>query len=307
MHAADRERPRARLPLYQYFCDFYAVLMDVRRALGKVPAGLAAAQRPPELAPAAVHARLAELLRAQEASVRHEGTPDRCDLYRDAQYAMAALADEQLLLEVAWPGRADWLDLMLEAELFGSRAAGVRFYALIDRLLAVPLRTEAHAELGLVLLAAIDVGFRGALRGPHEADALARRRAVLIKFVRELRGDRASPHAFEQAYEHTLEPAVPEPPNARLAPLSPWFNAARMALIAYLLVSGVIWFVPMVPFYRLVAADVDADAQQQRAARAVWAPVAQPAAQASGPVLGPASGGRQAAPLAADVPQGGKP
>jgi type IV/VI secretion system ImpK/VasF family protein len=301
MHAANRERPTARLPLYQYFCDFYATLVEVRSALGKVPAGLAAGQRPPELAPAAIHARLADLLRAQHASVHHEGTPDQCDLYLDAQYAMAALADEQLLLEVQWPGRAQWLDLMLETALFDSRAAGVRFFRLIDRLLAVPLRTQAHAELGLVLLAAIEAGFRGALRGPHEADALTRRREALVKFVRDVRGDQPSRHAFEQAYEHTSEPVVPEPPTARLAPLSPWFNAARIALIAYLLASGAIWFVSMHPFYRLVADDpaVRQLRLQQRAAGA--ADAAGQATQASGPVLGLAS-----AP-SPNLPQGGKP
>lgn len=310
MHAANRERPTARLPLYAYFCDFYAELVDVRSKLGKVPAGLTAAQQPPELAPAAIHARLAERLRKQHASVHREGMPDQCALYLDAQYAMAALADEQLLLEVQWPGCAQWLDLMLETALFGSRAAGVRFFGLIDRLLAVPVRTEAHAELGLVLLAAIEAGFRGALRGPHEANALTRRRDALVKFVREVRGDQPSGHAFEQAYEHTCEPVVPEPPTARLAPLSPWYNAARLAFVGYLLVSGVIWFASMLPFYRLVASDpaVQQLREQQRASAAAEA--AQPTSQASGPILGasPApSSNPSSSSSSSNVPQGGKP
>lgn len=272
MHAVEREGLRARLPLYTYFCDFYGLLVDIKHGLAGLPAGRPV---PPELTPAAVHARLLEALREQYSTVQRDCTPDQRDVYRDAQYAMAALADEQLLLEVRWAGSGEWLDLMLESALFDTRNAGVRFYRLIDSLLAVPLPTQAHAELGLVLLGAIEVGFRGALRGSHEKAALAARRDELVKFVTDVRGDQADAHAFEQAYEHTVGPKVPEPASSRLAPLSPWFNAARLAALAYLLVSGAIWFIVMNPFERLVAGDPAAqrmrDEQQIGAAAAAGA------------------------------------
>ncbi|WGS52880.1 DotU family type IV/VI secretion system protein [Paraburkholderia sp. D15] len=252
MHTSEREALRTRLPLYTYFCDFYGQLVDIKRGLAALPAGHPA---PVELTAAAVHARLVESLREQYSSVQRDCTPDQLQIYRDAQYAMAALADEQLLLEVRWAGCGEWLDLMLETALFDTRHAGVRFYRLIDSLLAVAQPSQAHAELGLVLLGALEVGFRGALRGDSEAPALAARRADLVKFVTDVRGDDAGGHAFEQAYEHTIGPREPEPASCRLAPLSPWFNAARLALVAYLLVSAAIWFIVMFPFERLVAND----------------------------------------------------
>lgn len=258
MHATEREGLRTRLPLYSYFCNFYAMLVEVKLALLATPATAASLQRAPELEPAAVHGRLLEQLRAQYSSVQKDCTLEQCDVYRDAQYAMAALADEQLLLDVDWSGRTEWLDLMLESALFDTRSAGVRFYRLIDRLLAVPAPTQAHAELGLVLLGALDVGFRGALRGVDEAGVLTQRRQELIKFVREVRRDQPGNHAFEQAYEHTLAPTVPEPANCRLAPLSPWLNAAGLALAVYLAVAAVIWFGAIVPFRYRVAADTAA-------------------------------------------------
>jgi type IV/VI secretion system ImpK/VasF family protein len=269
MHATEREGLRTRLPLYSYFCDFYAVLVEVKQALSSAPATASALQRAPELEPAAVHERLLDQLRAQYSTVQKDCTPDQCDVYRDAQYAMAALADEQLLLEVDWSGRTAWLDLMLESALFDTRIAGMRFYRLIDRLQAVPAPTQAHAELGLVLLGAIDVGFRGALRGVHEADVLTQRRQELVKFVREVRRDQPGSHAFEQAYEHTLEPTLPEPADCRLAPLSPWFNAAWVALAVYLAVAAVIWFGAILPFRYRVAADTAAS--QERPALSVSA------------------------------------
>jgi type VI secretion system protein ImpK len=262
MQNSERDGLRARLPLYRYFCDFYALLVEQKRALAAAPDGLAAQTRAPGLAPAVVQTRLLEQLNAQYGTVQQDCTAEQRALYDDARYAMAALADEQLLLDVDWPGRSEWLGLMLESALFDTRIAGVHFYRLIDRLLAVPMPGEAHAELGMVLLGSLEVGFRGELRGVHEAGRLAQRRNELVKFVREVRGDQPGSRAFEQAYEHTIGPSVPEPADCRLAPLSPWFNAARLALLAYLLVSAAIWFITLHPF-RVLVAD-DPTAQQVR-------------------------------------------
>ena len=140
----EREGLRPRLQLYSYFCDFYTMLVEVKQALSAAPATASALQRAPGREPAAVHERLLDQLRAQYSTVQKDCTPDQCDVYRDAQYAMAALADEQLLLEVDWSGRSAWLDLMLESALFDTRIAGVRFYRLIDRLLVEPAPTHGR-------------------------------------------------------------------------------------------------------------------------------------------------------------------
>lgn len=286
----------ARLPLYRYFCDFYALLVDVKRALGNVPAGLAGDARPAQLAPEAIHERLRDRLRAQEATAREDGMPEQADLYRDAQYAMAALADEQLLLELDWPGRAGWLNLTLESALFDTRMAGVRFYRLIDRLLVVPVPTQGHAELGLVLLGALQAGFRGELRGADEAQRLIERRHDLVKFVREVRADQPGRHAFEQAYEHTIGPTAPEPSDRRLAPLSPWFNAARIGIAAYLAVAGAIWLVALYPFNELVSEDASAQrVRSERADRFAEGKILG-SSQASGAMLAPAASPSVSAP-----------
>lgn len=284
MNRTEREAPHSRLPLYRYFCDFYALLVAVKRDLAAVPPGLSQTLRAPQLSPAAVHERLQDRLRAQDGTVRQSCTPEQCDLYREAQYAMAALADEQLLLEVDWPGRAAWLDLTLESALFDTRMAGVRFYRVIDRLLAVSTPTTAHAELGIVLLATLQAGFRGELRGAHEAQTLTRRRRELVEFVHSVRGDMPVRYAFEQAYEHTVGPTVPEPADRRLAPLSPWLNAARLGGIAYIGVAAAIWFLTLHPFEQLVATDPGAAKVRSERPAPVGEGRIDGAAQASGTV-----------------------
>ncbi|CAB3760456.1 DotU family type IV/VI secretion system protein [Paraburkholderia solisilvae] len=271
--SADGAGARQRLPLYAYFCDFYETLADVKPTLLRAGAGAPAGAQPggsawaeSESPARRAHERLLEQLRAQRSAVEHDGSPDECALYRDAQYAMAALADEQILLEVRWNGRAEWLGLTLEGALFDTRAAGVGFYRIVDQLLATQAPTLLHAELGLVLLAALELGFRGGLRGDREADRLARRRLELAAFVRGVRGTHDTGRAFEQAYEHTVRLADPESNGSRLAPLSPWFYGARLALAAYLIVAGAIWFTALSPFEELLANDA---AAQQASLRGV--------------------------------------
>lgn len=283
MTRTEREAPHSRPPLYRYFCDFYALLVDVKRGLAAVPPGLGESLRAPQLSPAAVHERLRDRLRAQDGTVRQSCTPEQRDLYREAQYAMAALADEQLLLEVDWPGRVAWLELTLESALFDTRMAGVRFYRVIDRLLAVPTPTAAHAELAIVLLATLQAGFRGELRGAHEMQTLARRRRELVEFVHAVRGDVPVHYAFGQAYEHTVGPTVPEPADRRLAPLSPWLNAAKLGGMAYIVLAAAIWFITLYPFEQLVAADPGAQkVASDRPARVGEGRIASPAVLALG-------------------------
>lgn len=264
--SANGSGARQRLPLYGYFCEFYETLADVKPTLLVTIAGEGGAWGAPESPARRAQERLLERLRSQQSAVEHDSTPDECALYRDAQYAMAALADEQMLLEVRWSGRDEWLGLTLEGALFDTRVAGVGFYRMIDQLLATQQPTLLHAELGLVLLAVLELGFRGALRGDREADRLARRRFELAAFVRGVRGTRDTDRAFEQAYEHTVQLADPESNGSRLAPLSPWFYGARLALAAYLVVGGGIWFTALRPFEQLIASD---PAAQQAGLRSV--------------------------------------
>lgn len=57
-------------------------------------------------------------------------------LYREAQYLMAALADEMFLSELEWQDRDAWQRMLLEHRLFNSSVAGERIFRRIDQVLA---------------------------------------------------------------------------------------------------------------------------------------------------------------------------
>ncbi|MEO2218710.1 DotU/TssL family secretion system protein [Chromobacterium vaccinii] len=80
----------------------------------------------------------------------------------EMQYLFVALIDEKLLFG-DWPGQAEWQALPLEQRLFGTRTAGERVPAMIERLLRE--RDPASRDLANVCLQCLILGFYGRLRG----------------------------------------------------------------------------------------------------------------------------------------------
>lgn len=81
-----------------------------------------------------------------------------------ASYALAALADELLIVDIAWPGQSWWENHALEVELFGSRRRATEFFARAERAAAMPT-----SDALLTFVAAVVVGFRGIHRDRPEA------------------------------------------------------------------------------------------------------------------------------------------
>jgi type VI secretion system protein ImpK len=93
---------------------------------------------------------------------RVEGTFGE-SLYREAQYIMAALADEIFISMPAWSGSSFWECNLLEERLFHSHVAGDRFFENIDKFLE--LKEPSRKDLGFLYLTALGLGFRGRYRG----------------------------------------------------------------------------------------------------------------------------------------------
>lgn len=81
-----------------------------------------------------------------------------------ASYALAAVADELMIVDIPWPGQSWWENHALEVELFGTRKRATEFYASAERAAALP-----NGDAMQVFLAAVVMGFRGNLRDRPEA------------------------------------------------------------------------------------------------------------------------------------------
>jgi len=244
--------------LFDYFTQFYEEVVKIKTAqdqgvlAGFLTVGDAPAPEHPLDFAARASARLALFLEQQARVQAQTGSVAEIEAGTQARYAMAALADEILILEFSWPGQKAWGGVLLEDRLFHSRVAGRRFYALTEKLLASHSRTVLDADLALVMLMALELGFKGMYRGHSELAALDSVKQKLYQFIRGRHQNPDRDYVFQQAYQNCRSGGLGQQ-GARLAPLAPWYNAALIAGVVYLLMSVAVWLFELHPFLSLFA------------------------------------------------------
>ncbi|THF63700.1 DotU family type IV/VI secretion system protein [Pseudothauera nasutitermitis] len=242
--------------LLSRFAEFFEVLADIKQAIaeGRLAALLAVGDEPPPGEPgdlaARLSGRLAGLLHAQWKEVVRNGSAGEVKAHRLALYAMAALADELFVLEIDWAGREAWLGVLLEHKLFRSRNAAVRFFEITDELLKTRNPGALHRDLAAVLVLALQLGFKGRFRGGQGEAMLDDTRERLFRVASR----NPAAHPGTPAFPQALQPLLDGGEGARLAPLAPWYTAAGIAALCYLLVSSAVWLALMEPFRQSVGA-----------------------------------------------------
>jgi type VI secretion system protein ImpK len=231
--------------LVDKFQQFYVELLRLRELVdegrwtvvdGEVtPAGDPEATA--EASPSAVWHKLHSLLKRQAAEAQREGGDVGQEVYRLAQFAMAALADE-VFLHLEWAGKQSWREHLLESKLFNSHTAGEELFKRIDKLLTD--RDGSYNELARVYLMTLALGFEGKYRGSVEAAQeieAYRRRLHRFIFNRDPLAIKGRSEIVPQAYESTLDEARP----TALPYMRPWIFAIVLILIAWIGVGHLIW------------------------------------------------------------------
>lgn len=188
-------------------------------------------------APSAVWQSLLTLLERQALTARRSGGEFASEIYRQAQYVMAALGDE-IFIHTEWPGKDAWQERLLEAELFSSHRAGEVIFERIDELLL--RRDPIYLDLAHLYLYALALGFQGRYRerrgGEYE---LASYRRKLFNFIsgRDPELEAGPENLFPQTYSSTLDQAV----KKRLPYLQPWLLAFAAVILLWILIAHPIW------------------------------------------------------------------
>lgn len=157
------------------------------------------------------------------------------EIYREAQYVMAALADETFLY-LDWPGRELWRSNLLESRLFGTHRAGDAVFDRLDAILSG--RDPIYIDLARVYLLALALGFAGRYRGGDGA-RLATYRRDLFAFIADRDPEilHGTAHLFPEAYGSTLDQGEPQ----RLPNLRRWIAAAVLLVALWLGASHALW------------------------------------------------------------------
>lgn len=227
--------------LVSQFLAFYAEIVSMKRRLAGPPAADAKSQQETAgtaalTAAQAVSRQLLGILELQAIEAQRAGGRYTLDINHEAQYVMAALADETLL-NFEWPGRDVWTSCLVEEAMFGSRIAGDRIFDRLDELLRT--RDPARRDLALMYLLALALGFEGRYRGTDSAARMQAYRAALFRF-RYGRDPDPSDRARQispQAYAFTVGDAVPQ----RMPHIGRWVLVLVLVLVGMLGVSELVW------------------------------------------------------------------
>jgi type VI secretion system protein ImpK len=230
--------PEAQTAL-QKFRQFYQELHAIKRQLadsdwGGVTGGRSIATGLQEALVRAVQQRLRRAIAAQGyGGPIAPGAPAGID----PGYVMAALADEALLHDVAWPGHDGWAELPLEDFLYRSRIAGDRIFQAVEILAA--RYTPDGDGLAMTILLALEMGFRGRYHGVDDQGEIERIKLGLYQIVfrtryRESDGLGTLVAGAVETLAHTS--------RVRLPPLQPWITAITAVCGGYLLLSMLLWW-----------------------------------------------------------------
>lgn len=144
---------------------------------------------------------LLSLMERQAIEAGEAGGSFAFEVYREAQYVMAALADE-IFLHLEWEGREEWP--LLETRLFQTHYAGEELFNRLDVLLQ---RDDPfYSDLASVYFLALSLGFKGKYRGVR-SNRLASYRQQLFALIYRRSPKLFSSNAplFPLGYQNVME------------------------------------------------------------------------------------------------------
>jgi len=198
------------------------------------PIAPAAAPAIPPVAAAGVWQQLLTLLERQAFEAGQTGGAFAFEIYREAQYVMAALADE-VFLNLEWEGKATWP--LLESNLFQTHYAGEAVFQRLDRLLQ--RRDPFYLDLAAVYFMALSLGFKGKYRDNDTHGRLQLYRSQLFAMIY-----RRNPQLFTSAaplFPQTMQYTLDEGAGRRLPDRRVWLLLTAGVVVAWLVLSAFAW------------------------------------------------------------------
>lgn len=232
--------------LYSKFRTFYNEIIRFKHRKTEFTAGFStammseAAALPTDAkgAAEALSRKLLEVLELQAAEAKWMGG-EIASRYPDAQYAMAALADETFTL-LEWEGQAAWQEQLLEQHLFRTRAAAHDLFKRIDRLLKDAPNTAVSRDLARVYLMVLAAGFHGKYRQFGLTRALTEYRQRLYEYI--YRDDALLLFAPDRTLipEITTRTVVGQAVS-RVSSAQRWAAILAFVAVSYIVIAHVAW------------------------------------------------------------------
>jgi type VI secretion system protein ImpK len=226
--------------IIKYFEDFYTEVIRFKKLLlghttltGEEDQDVIPAEVP---SPERIITQLVEMLNNQAKDAARYGGEFAEKYYTEAQFVMAALADETFL-HMAWSGKQYWENNLVESRLYNTHLSGETFFQRMDAFLK--LRDPSRSDIAMIYLLALGLGFKGKYRNPADQGKLESYRRELYIFInhRDPMLLSTTVHLFPDTYLHTLSEGNVE----YLNDLRPWVIIFLAVFATMLIISLAVW------------------------------------------------------------------
>ena len=234
--------------LFQLFEQLLAFWFDWQQAIEKHYSGESLLQdSEKELVlnvPLYLNAQLSRFINTQTIAIKQYASSNQERLYQKLLYGYAAFIDEQLLQHTQWTEVDNWLPVMLEITLFGSRNAGDKLIddmeSLTDELEKLTDNSanilEDKQVLSGIYLRILWLNFDGKYHGSLKK--IERLKKRLARYSVVTMPDFNAPYLSHQPYSCT---AIHDE-QSRLAPMKHWKKIMAYAVMLYIFITGVAWW-----------------------------------------------------------------
>jgi type VI secretion system protein ImpK len=179
---------------------------------------------------------LISLLSSQAIDSARFGGEFAAKYFKEAEFIMAALADE-IFLQLDWSGKEYWEKNLLEDRLYGTHNAGQLFFDKIDDFLSI--RDPSRADLAMLYLLCLGLGFKGKYRDQDDGGRLEHYRRELFIFIyhRDPTLYELGTRLFPEIYQYTIE----DNKVTYLNDVRPWMYVFSSVGVVLLFASYVVW------------------------------------------------------------------
>ena len=158
--------------------------------------------------------------------------------FREAEYLMAALADE-VFLNLHWSGQKQWRKHLLETQLFHTQVAGELFFSRLEVLLdaADPTRNE----LAQVYLLCLSLGFQGKYKDLDDGGKIDFCKKRLFHLIHQRESDlytSGRKSLTNAPYEHNIALSL----SKGLPDVRTWVITFAGIACIYLFVTSILWY-----------------------------------------------------------------
>ncbi|MDR2464619.1 MAG: DotU family type IV/VI secretion system protein [Holosporales bacterium] len=184
-----------------------------------------------------IQVKLKKILSDQTSKIVHLLDQTDSLQFKDAQYAMIALADE-VFLTLTWSGKRLWQAYLLESQIFQSQSSGTQIFQKIDDLLT--RYDPSKKSLAIVYFHILSLGFKGKFYNSENQQIIKSYERRLYAFING-KNPSLSAYGLSKLMPECYEYTITSDASTKLPDVKFWTTVVASMTFIFLFASYMLW------------------------------------------------------------------